>query len=67
MRRGRCGVRGNDVPPDPLSPAALDVRHEVETLAREYREAEGRDATKPELVLELARRYIGPRLKRGER
>ena len=48
--------------PDPLSPAALDVIHEVEALAREYPEDTG-----PELVLKLARRYIRPRLKRGER
>ena len=48
--------------PDPLSPAALDVRHELEELAREYPEASG-----PELVLMLARRYIPVRLKRGER
>jgi hypothetical protein len=51
------------VPPDPsLSDAARDVTHEVEVLALEYPEASG-----PELVLILARRYIRPRLKRGER
>ena len=49
-------------PDPPLSPAAVDVRHVLEALAREYPEDSG-----PELVLKLARRYIRPRLKRGER
>jgi hypothetical protein len=56
------------VPPDPpLSPAARDVRAEVAKLARDYRKDRGRDATGPELVLLLARRYISARLKRGQR
>ena len=48
--------------PESLSPAAVDVRHELDQLARQYPEASG-----PELVLMLARRYIPVRLKRGER
>ena len=54
-------------PDPPLSPAAADVRHERADLAREYREAHGRDASGPELVLLLARKYCPVRLKRGER
>jgi hypothetical protein len=49
-------------PDPPLSPAALDVRHALEDLAREYPEASA-----PALVLLLARRYIQARLKRRER
>ena len=48
--------------PDPLSPAAVDVRHELEDIARQYP-----DARPPELVLRLARRYIPARLRRGDR
>ena len=51
------------MPPDPdLSPAARDVIHEVGEIARQYP-----DASPPVLVLKLARRYIKPRLKWGER
>ncbi len=46
-------------PDAPLSPAALDVLHALETLAREHP-----GASRPELVLLLARGYIRPRLKR---
>ena len=50
-------------PPDPdLSPAARDVMHELAEIARQYP-----DASPPVLVLKLARRYIKPRLKWGER
>jgi len=59
MRRGRCGVRGNDVQPDPLSPAALDVRHELEAYARRWP-----DATATGLVWHLATLWIPARLKR---
>ena len=45
--------------PDPLSPAALDVRHEVEVYAREHPQA-GPVA----IVWHLARRWIPGRLKR---
>ena len=48
--------------PDPLSPAAVDVMHELDDIARQYP-----DASPPVLVLKLARRYIKPRLKWGER
>ncbi len=54
--------------PDPgPSPAARDVRHELAKVARQYREAHGRDASGPELVLLLARKYCPARLRRGER
>jgi len=49
-------------PPEGLSPAALDVRHALEDLARQHPEASA-----PALVLALARRYIQARLKRRER
>ena len=49
-------------PDPPLSPAARDVIHELEGIARQYP-----DASPPVLVLLLARRYIRPRLKWGER
>jgi len=50
--------------PDPahLSQAALDVRHELDQLARE-----NPHASAPSLVLLLAWRYIPARLKRPRR
>lgn len=50
--------------PDPdLSTAALDVRHEVARLDREYREEHGRPASGPELARLLLAAYA-PRKKR---
>ncbi len=45
--------------PDPLSPAALDVWHEVEVYAREHPHA-----NPPAIVWHLARVWIPARLKR---
>jgi len=45
--------------PDPLSPAALDVRHELELYARQYPRA---GATS--IVWHLARVWIPARLKK---
>lgn len=48
--------------PDPsLSPAALDVMAELESLAREHPEASG-----PDLAAMLARRWCPARLRRRE-
>lgn len=53
---------GTAQPDPPLSPAALDVRHALEDLARQYPEASA-----PALVLALARKWIPARLKKRER
>lgn len=45
-----------------LSPAALDVRHALEDLARQHPEASA-----PSLVLALARKWIPARLKKRAR
>lgn len=49
-------------PRDGLSPAALDVRHALEDLARQHPEASA-----PSLVLALARKWIPARLKKRAR
>lgn len=47
--------------PEPLSADAVAVAHELADLAREYPDASG-----PELVAMLAKRWCPARLKKGE-